>query len=901
ARLKRGDFPMSEEAYTGILGDVLEANDVNVMSSKDGEYDIDAINELLQDDGRAPFVHGIVLAAPVRAEASKYAPDSNNLGAHQGSGAWSEPASSLANQGLHQVRIVGPIETTTTPDGADAYVVPISSYGKTFPLVVRKDRMGEYFPNILTGSWHEPAPLPAADSPSAAAPKNAAPLAGESGFFAAMPQPDATGDPGSDGEGAREELARFINGLGEIRAYVPQAPGLGHQSSTINLVRRIVDQFEYQGTIRVIYDDSGTKQHLDDRDKAREKQAEGKQLNQLEESSLVDRTNEEKLALLVPGFEPARGAGEQTVTHRRAQLVFTPESKAGDLPTTPFGFTGGYDKKSDNLAARLNSDQVLLLQPHGWAQPRGRWARQPDKEDLTRIAELDEKLNDRKTTLNQKRQLRKELAALKEKQFTRLPSLDAKAHTWTVAGPAEFEAALSTLGPKAALIKHLMGEIDRGKPVIPLYGMGHPERAQDSPASHELFNLIAGTALAQQKDPGQFPEGVTLVVTASLTKDHYRDLDALIRDPHGAGQAVLKNTTGGKGWDDPTNVDAFANAVNELGLQTRLDRITVDNTEESVAKAIDAISGMDQDEILVVQLGGFPPAVFEVFFSYTNMMGVLEGPNTANMMMSQGKPFVKGGGAAKEQLGAPRSKDGFEGERGLIDKVSETLNGNLSSWLPGDAGSGLQRKDGDIAEYLLSVRGESSPLRDYHKSLRDEYASPDADAFAEGMKEIIKAVRDSASETTGGPADVKGGFFATAPGASAPRAPGERPADDLTGSRDLQGADSSGASTAASPVSGGISPADGALREAQAPQASDALAALDGAVAIPPPIDALVRTLVEKSGAWSSPRTQADKREAIALVTELLQQLGMDAKVVDRGEQGKDAPDDEHSACTCVR
>ncbi|MGK3985450.1 hypothetical protein WME99_20560 [Sorangium sp. So ce136] len=90
------------------------------------------------------------------------------------------------------------------------------------------------------------------------------------------------------------------------------------------------------------------------------------------------------------------------------------------------------------------------------------------------------------------------------------------------------------------------------------------------------------------------------------------------------------------------------------------------------------------------------------------------------------------------------------------------------------------------------------------------------------------------------------------------------------------------------------------------PQASGAPAALDGTVTdgdvtIPPPIDALVRTLVEKSVAWSSPRTKADKQEAIALVTELLQQLGMDAKVVDRGEQGKDAPDDEHSACTCVR
>ncbi|WP_437607051.1 hypothetical protein WMF20_40100 [Sorangium sp. So ce834] len=103
---------------------------------------------------------------------------------------------------------------------------------------------------------------------------------------------------------------------------------------------------------------------------------------------------------------------------------------------------------------------------------------------------------------------------------------------------------------------------------------------------------------------------------------------------------------------------------------------------------------------------------------------------------------------------------------------------------------------------------------------------------------------------------------------------------------------------------GSFSPWNGASDATQgprAPQATDAPAALD-AVTIPAPIDALVRTLVAKSGAWSSPRTQADKQEAIALVTELLQQLGMDAKVVDRGgEQGKDSPDSEHSTCTCVR
>ncbi|WP_438024299.1 hypothetical protein [Sorangium sp. So ce233] len=130
-------------------------------------------------------------------------------------------------------------------------------------------------------------------------------------------------------------------------------------------------------------------------------------------------------------------------------------------------------------------------------------------------------------------------------------------------------------------------------------------------------------------------------------------------------------------------------------------------------------------------------------------------------------------------------------------------------------------------------------------------------------------------------------------------------ADALVGYRPQNAASdgNAGAQTAAAALtaSAEIARADGSPREAPAAQATGAPAALDGDVTMLAPIDALVRTLVTKSRAWSSPRTQADKREAIALVTELLQQLGMDAKVVDRGEQGKDAPDDEHSACTCVR
>ncbi|WP_437294975.1 hypothetical protein [Sorangium sp. So ce426] len=143
------------------------------------------------------------------------------------------------------------------------------------------------------------------------------------------------------------------------------------------------------------------------------------------------------------------------------------------------------------------------------------------------------------------------------------------------------------------------------------------------------------------------------------------------------------------------------------------------------------------------------------------------------------------------------------------------------------------------------------------------------------------------------------------PGAEGPTAEGTNPADVGAGYRPQDAAsgrsDGPQTATTAPTMSGEGSREDGTIREAPDTQATGAPAALDAGT-IPAPIDALVKTLVAKSGAWSSPRTQADKQEAIALVTELLQQLGMDARVVDRaGEQGKDTPDSEHSACTCVR
>ncbi|HTN84021.1 MAG TPA: hypothetical protein VL242_10055, partial [Sorangium sp.] len=654
-----------------------------------------------------------------------------------------------------------------------------------------------------------------AASPAQDARTTAPPAAKKSGFFATAPQSGAasSGDPGRDGKGVHEQLSDFINGQDEIRAYIPLAPGLGHQSSTVNLIRRIADQFKYPGTIRVVYEDAGMADTLKQREDVKKKQESGAPLDENDKSILSDKTIAEKLAVLVPRFDASKGAAEQTVTLGSTRIVFTPESKAKELPPARFGFgfTGGYDA-SDNLAERLGSDRVLKLQPYGWKHSRGIWTALSE-EDRSRLAEIEDKLNDRKTPVGQKSKLRRDRTALQNelrtKYFKALPSLNSKAHMWAVADQETFDETLPELGAKAELVKHIMSEIDGGKPVIPLYGLGHPEKAQLSPASHELFNVIAGAARAQQQRPDKFPNGVAVVVTANLDEPHYQDLDALIQDPRGAGRGVLRNSAGGDRWNDG-EVDAFADAVGELGLKERFRRVTVENNEESVKQAIDAMSGMGKDQILLIQLGGSPPAVFEALFSHTNMMGVLEGPNTANVMMSQGKPFVKGGGgAAKEQLKAPELEDksAFKDERALIEKVSETLSGNLSTWLPSDASSGLQRKDADIADYLVSLRDGDSPLRKYHESVREEYTSPERDAFAEGMQELIKDVLASApsgSEAQSGPAKLWG-----APSAAA-----------STGAQDTASSAKSALPKAEGSAAAQTTPDDAAAQGSQAPAGS---------------------------------------------------------------------------------
>ncbi|WP_441291213.1 hypothetical protein ACSRUE_12740 [Sorangium sp. KYC3313] len=105
--------------------------------------------------------------------------------------------------------------------------------------------------------------------------------------------------------------------------------------------------------------------------------------------------------------------------------------------------------------------------------------------------------------------------------------------------------------------------------------------------------------------------------------------------------------------------------------------------------------------------------------------------------------------------------------------------------------------------------------------------------------------------------------------------------------------------TGASPLPTGASPQPSGA----SPQPTGASPAPSGGPEAPTsPIEALVQTLVEKSGTWSSPPTQEEKREAMALATELLRELGTDAKlVVTKGKPGSDSQDGGHSTCSCVR
>src|SRR5271165_1951067 len=116
-----------------------------------------------------------------------------------------------------------------------------------------------------------------------------------------------------------KKLKALLAETTELRVFVSKSRGLGHQASSINILKRLIS-FGFTGDILVVYEEN------------------------------VHDPTVNKLAVLLPGFDPKNPGKPFSVNG--VALKFVELSAVKDLTPQQLAITGGYDEKV-NLATKL--------------------------------------------------------------------------------------------------------------------------------------------------------------------------------------------------------------------------------------------------------------------------------------------------------------------------------------------------------------------------------------------------------------------------------------------------------------------------------------------------------------------------------------------------------------------
>lgn len=404
------------------------------------------------------------------------------------------------------------------------------------------------------------------------------------------------------------ELVEILDLLAEQpewRVFVDGTRNLGHQASTVMLLRRLIDLSAFRGRVVIVYADYG--------------------------QALLGNTAA-KLALMFTGVDP-RHMGDALVSYGTCNDIrFLPFERRCELvDAIAFGFTGGADDMSVNYALQLNVRFFARIQPYLWDDPPSKKAdryyessriEQPEGEHLYLVD------------------------ALAEFQYLPLRASDCNAHIATTDWDwyAEKQTFDQDLGHRSRNARAVLGTPTRHWPV---YGFQHF-------ADHcaEMFLACVLIALRlQNTTPG------AVVLCSFSPHEELEDWSVLI-------DALACDLDAGN-----THLAALRSALLDrypTGLAGPLDQwlgvlsgwlvqhaqgahVRVHRTYETAQRRWNdgsqplsqALQASPSPCVHVVELGTVPMDVFNHCLVHGDLPGILEGQAAANLMTALGKPFLQ--------------------------------------------------------------------------------------------------------------------------------------------------------------------------------------------------------------------------------------------------------------------
>lgn len=474
-------------------------------------------------------------------------------------------------------------------------------------------------------------------------------------------QNSAIAQNGTLTEQGQDILRRLFTGqtLGEVRVFVAASRGLGHQASSINILKRLI-AFGCPGPIRVIYEVSDSDPNLP------------------------------KLQILLPGFRPSDPGAPFTLNG--VPLVFTAFTPGQPLGLQPAGLCvcgGSEDNRNYADESWFNAALYLQLQPFQWSQGRNRlWRRGvADPIVLSDVAVLGG-------------------AGFIDRAFY-MPTPEVSDQEWDTlfeTFPNQNELHIAEM-----IDGYLQPDTDKTIDFLPIYGIkdnwtaGGTRGIPTLPGTAWgiLFTITAAVAQAQANRPqGQRLPTVIGVLT----------------DVHPLSWTDFKAAVNGTLTSDGGS--SFENAMNWARTNGLPQRVVVLDTADPAAFDA-AVRALAPNQILVVRIPGLPPDVFNLLYAEATLPFVFEGKGTANLALNLGVPYIHMAGTGESVYPSTFLGDGdlVTTMAGYLTNVVGTTQAWLSLW-PANAN---QSPAARLGSFITDATTPGSPYRLYFRRIGEFY------------------------------------------------------------------------------------------------------------------------------------------------------------------------------------
>lgn len=508
-----------------------------------------------------------------------------------------------------------------------------------------------------------------------------------------------------------------LNSQEKFRIFVAGSNGLGHQSTTVHVMMRLIFGFEYFKAIEVYY----------------------------EEKEHPDKSTKEKLIDLIPeltndNFDTGIKIGPGPGDDKKATITFI-KFNPGTPPSTllTFGFTGGADDKQVNYAKKLKTTYFLRLQPLNWTTG-------PNEIEF---------LEDTKQNV--------ELAGIVNSPFFYSPST-LETDDWTT-----MKASKSGLAKKRIELAEVLFNKLKGNSIflMPVYGIRDDGKMQlgngENPEIFLFSLLVPLLSLLKESESFFQNKKVVLVSFGEIKPETFdkvilgcKDLLAKWKKEQEETREKLKPNTNSRNWCN-RKVIVYTGAIDfieSLSLATGLEALFVkeSTTVDNLSSLIDA----NPRKVLYLQLGGIPTPAFDYFYSKANLPTIFEGQGTAAKAACYGIPYLqltRFGNTDKY----PKDLEGDGGdgykifnnavEAVLIAFPPETLLDDFVSTVTGTTPEARTKTCKDYSENRVklisdfikaSLSSTSNTVKKYMALLKNQYGSEKQDKLLNAIVELNK-------------------------------------------------------------------------------------------------------------------------------------------------------------------